>query len=91
MKPWQLVLVVLGVVGFHAVLFWLIADPSPLPEGRIVPPPTFVAREGRGVDEETGEPFIYREFRVSTKLALPDVLMEARAEPSPTPSFLLLP
>jgi len=35
------------------------------------------------VDPETGEAYVYREFRVSTKLALPDVLMQPQRYEKP--------
>ncbi len=91
MKPWQVVLVVVGVLALHLGLFWLIAGRSPLPyaNARRIPLPNFVAKEGRWVDAATGEPLVYREYRVSTRLALPDVWMEAPApEPSPAPFSL---
>ncbi len=89
MKPWQVALLVVGVLLLHLGVFWLIAGRSPLPyaNARRIPPPNFVAKEGRWVDDKTGEPWVYREYRVSTRLAMPDVLMQA--EPTPAPSFSL--
>jgi len=74
----QLVTVILGVIVFHAALFWLIAGTNPLPKVTPIPRPQFIARETPFVDAKTGEKMIYREFQVSTRLAFPDVLMEKK-------------
>lgn len=78
----QLFLLITGVVLIHAAGFWLISGTKPIPEKRFVPPPQkFVAREASWVDEHTGERMTVREYNVSTKLALPDAIMEKGREP----------
>ncbi|HWL53008.1 MAG TPA: hypothetical protein VNQ90_11270 [Chthoniobacteraceae bacterium] len=72
--------IVLGVVAAHAGLFWLVAGTNSLPKVTPIPRPTFVAKEAKWTDEVTGDPMVYREFTVSTRLALPDVLMERKEE-----------
>ncbi len=76
----QWIWVVLGVVAAHLGLFWLVADTSALPKVTPIPRPTFVAKEAKWTDEVTGEKMVYREFSVSTRLAMPDVLMERKEE-----------
>jgi hypothetical protein len=74
----QIALIALVVILVHAALFWLLSGTKPLPKKVIaeIPRPNFFAREARWQDQETGERYVIREFEVSTKLALPDVVME---------------
>ncbi len=74
----QIVLIALAVIVAHAALFWLLSGTRPLPKIPPVSRPNFFAREARWEDKETGERYIIREFEVSTKLAMPDALMERR-------------
>jgi hypothetical protein len=78
MKRSHIVLIVGVVVLLHVLGFWLISGTKPLPKANYIPPPNFSAKEASWVDEKTGERIIYREYKVSTKLALPDVMMEKR-------------
>ena len=80
MKRWQLVLLVSLVIAAHSVVFMLVFNLNPLPKTNVVPPPNFVAKERSWVDKETGERFTLHEYKVSTKLAMPDVLMEKAKE-----------
>jgi hypothetical protein len=86
----QIALIALAVVLAHAALFWLLSGTRPLPKKVIaeVPRPNFFAREARWEDKETGERYVIREFEVSTKLAMPDVLMERGKKSAATPADL---
>jgi hypothetical protein len=74
----KLILLVTGVILAHGVFFFLIAGTHPLPKMSGVPRPNFVAKEATWLDKESGEQITYHEYRVSTKLALPDALMEKK-------------
>ena len=74
MKKSHIWLIATAVIGAHALLFWLVADTNPLPKIPYVAPPNFVAKEATWTDQETGEKMVCREFKVSTKLAMPDAL-----------------
>lgn len=74
----QIALIVIAVILLHAGLFWAVSNTKPLPKKPYIPPPNFSAKEATWVDEKTGEKITYREFKVSTKLALPDVMMEKK-------------
>ena len=70
--------IVIAVVAAHAVVFWMVAGTNPLPKTKFVALPNFSAKEVYGKDAETGDPIVYREFQVSTKLAYPDVLWQSK-------------
>ena len=74
----QLALILTGVVIVHGVLFWIISGTNPLPKVPFIAPPNFFARQASWVDEKTGEQVTYHEYQVSTKLAMPDALMEKK-------------
>lgn len=74
----QISLLVFAVVLLHIGAFWLLGGAiSTLPPRRFPAPPqdTLRLRETNFVHPDTGETMVYREIRVSTKLALPDALM----------------
>ena len=78
------VLIVVGVVVVHGLLFWAVSDKHFLPKARYVPPaptPNFGTGEHRSVDPQTGETTTERQFQVSTVLATPP-----RVSPKPTPT-----
>jgi hypothetical protein len=68
-------IIALVVVVVHAAIFFVITHVPALPKARYIPPPNFGTRTEIYEDTKTGERTIYREFRVSTKLA-----------PRPTPT-----
>jgi|GEM_PF-1312310 len=74
----QVILLILAVIAGHAALFWLLSGTRPLPKVAPIPRPNFFAREAHWTDEQTGEQYVYREFQVSTRLSMPDALMERR-------------
>ncbi len=66
--------IVLGVVAFHAVAFWVVADRHFLPKVPRVPPPqpaNFGAGQRTSVDPQTGEVTTETQYVVSTRLASP--------------------
>jgi hypothetical protein len=69
-----IVWIVLGAVIFHLGLFLLLGRMRALPKTRQVPPPNFGYKEEVYDNPKTGERTIYREIRVSTKLADPKKL-----------------
>lgn len=76
--------IALGVVGFHAVLFWLVADKRYLPKARHVPPPppvNFGGGQQRTVDPRTGVVTTETFYVVSTKLASPAPSASPTASP----------
>ncbi len=78
MKRSRLILLISGVAALHVGLFLWLFD-HPLPKRIVKMPEAFFSkREASWHDEATGEAFTYREFNVSTRLAMPDVLMERR-------------
>lgn len=74
----QVTLLVFVVILLHGAAFWALSGSRVLPPKPYIAPPSFIAKEARWVDEKTGEKMIYREFRVSTKLAETEVLVEKR-------------
>jgi len=67
---WRKILIIVGVVlVVHAGIFFVITHVPALPKARYIPPPNFGVRTEIYEDAKTGERTIYREFRVSTKLA----------------------
>jgi len=66
--------IILAVAALHGLLFWLVADHNPLPKTTFIPPPNFVSKEAEWSDPQSGEHGTYREYKVSTKLAMPDAL-----------------
>jgi hypothetical protein len=78
MKSWHIALIAVAVIAAHGLLFWMISGASALPKANYIPPPNFVAKEAKFVDKATGEKMVYHEYHVSTKLALPDALMEKK-------------
>jgi len=78
----QVILLALGVILAHAALFWLISGTRPLPKANYIAPPNFFARQATWDDKETGEHLVVHEYQVSTRLSLPDVLMQRR-DPDP--------
>lgn len=74
----QIILLASGVILVHLAVFWMISGAHTLPDKPYIPPPNFVAKEASWLDEKTGEQITYHEYRVSTKLALPDALMEKK-------------
>lgn len=81
MSKRQIALLVMIVVLLHGGIFLFFAKSRSLPNVKTcaVDLPNFVGKERAWQDKETGEHFVYREFRVSTKLAFPDVLMEQKS------------
>ena len=63
--------IVLAIVALHAGAFLVFGRMKALPDARYIPPPNFGYREETYQDARTGEKSVYREFRVSTKLAGP--------------------
>lgn len=69
MKKRTLYTIILGAIVLHVAVFLVVGPMSALPKTRYIPPPNFGYREEIYVDKATGERTIYREIRVSTKLA----------------------
>jgi len=80
--------IVFAVVLAHVAAFLVLGRMRALPKARFIPPPNFGYKEEVYEDPKTGDRTIYREFRVSTKLAetpkpktsppaLPPVIKEA--------------
>jgi hypothetical protein len=69
-----LIVIILAVAALHGLFFWLVSGSNPLPKTTFIPPPNFVAKEAAWSDAQTGEHGTYREYKVSTQLAMPDAL-----------------
>jgi hypothetical protein len=67
----MIVWIVAGVIVLHVAAFFVFGRMRALPKARYIPPPNFGYREEVYEDPKTGDRTIYREFRVSTKLAEP--------------------
>ncbi len=71
MKRKTLFLIVAGVVAVHAIAFYCIADWSPLPKVRYIPPDNFSLGWAKFTDPATHEKMVYQEFTVTTQLEKP--------------------
>ncbi len=88
----QIVLAVLVVIAVHGLLFAWVSGWRVLPKMASLasvasPAPTpaeFRMREARWSDAATGKEFVYHEYRVSTQLAMPDVVIQRQLKPAPT-------
>jgi hypothetical protein len=75
----------LGVIGAHALFFWLVWDKHFLP--RVPPPPpgpppvNFQVRDKQIVDPQSGQPVVERDFTISTNLATPPAAAGAARSP----------
>jgi len=72
----QLALLLTGVIVLHGIAFWLICGTNPLPKTPYIAPPNFMSAKGERVDPKTGERETLRQYQVTTRLAMPDALME---------------
>jgi hypothetical protein len=68
MKPWQIVLLVVALIGVHLGAFALLSPSTLMPRPPAVPRPNFVAREKVWTDPKTGETLRVQEYQVSTRL-----------------------
>ena len=75
--------IVLAVVAVHLGLFYLFGKMRALPKVKHIPPPNFGYKEEVYENPKTGERTIYREIRVSTKLADPAKLPPPPAASTP--------
>jgi hypothetical protein len=82
----QVLYLVVAVVILHAGAFLLLGRMRALPKARVIPPPNFGYQEEVFEDTKTGERTIYREIRVSTKLADPKKLPPTPVPRPPEPS-----
>lgn len=69
MKFRKILIIISVVLVVHAGIFFVITHVPALPKARYIPPPNFGTHTETYEDPKTGEKTIYREFRVSTKLA----------------------
>lgn len=81
MKRRTVYTIILGVIVLHAGLFLLFGQMRALPKTRYVPPPNFGYKEERYENSKTGELTVYRQIRVTTKLADRDKLKDPEAVP----------
>lgn len=69
MKRRTILWIVFAVVIVHVAAFLVLGRMRALPKARFIPPPNFGYKEEVYEDPKSGDRTIYREFRVSTKLA----------------------
>ena len=69
MKRRTLLWIVFAVALVHVAAFLILGRMRALPKAHYIPPPNFGYKEEVYEDPKTGDRTIYREFRVSTKLA----------------------
>jgi hypothetical protein len=77
--------IVASAIVLHLGLFLIFARMPALPKVKYIPPPNFGYKEETYDDPKTGERTIYREIRVSTKLADPEKLPPPAPAPATTP------
>ena len=68
--------IILAVLVVHAALFVLFGQMRALPKTRYIPPPNFGYKEETYENPKTGERTVWREIRVTTKLANREKLAE---------------
>ncbi|HEV7404695.1 MAG TPA: hypothetical protein VGO11_17270 [Chthoniobacteraceae bacterium] len=66
--------IIAAAILFHVGLFYLASHTRALPKVRQVPRPNFIGNEMVYEDSTTGEKIVYREYKVSTKLADPAMI-----------------
>ena len=59
------------VLLLHGVAFYFLGHPRPVPKTRQVPKPNFTFQEKSFENSPDGNRTIYREFKVSTRIAEP--------------------
>lgn len=91
MNRQTIIIIVVVVVLVHAGLFYVATHMKSLPTVKPRPRPNFGESSQAYTDAETGEKFVYREIRVSTKLVDPETMKrleaqrDAQATPPPQP------
>lgn len=65
----RIIVIVLVVLIVHAGIFFVITHVPALPKAHYIPPANFGTLTETYQDPKTGDKTIYREYRVSTKLA----------------------
>lgn len=66
--------IIIGAVLFHVGLFYIASHTRALPKTRVIPRPNFTTNEQVYSDTTNGDKITYREFKVSTKLADPEMI-----------------